>query len=375
MVIAVNRSLPPKGFYDDAGDFISPYITELALQFPHHQFLYIFETDIDNSVLTAPNISAVSFGRAVNSSLLLQYRLSYTLPAVLKKHKVDIFLATGGLCAFRTSIPQCLVVTAMDFMYRPKQYSGTWLKWYKTNTQKSLVKATAVITAANLFVKPLEQIAGENKFSYTVIRYGVQNIYTPADWQQKELVKEQSSGGAEYFLYSGPISTHFTLTALLKAFSFFKKRQKSNMQLIIASAHKAADRDLVNSLSSYKYRNDVKLLETVADTELARLTASCYALIIPAAAEGISTISLAQAMQSNVPLIVGGTTLNKEICGDAAAYFIPGDFNDMADKMMWLFKDENQRDNLINKAREQAALFDIKTEAAALWEIITGCRR
>jgi glycosyltransferase involved in cell wall biosynthesis len=40
--------------------------------------------------------------------------------------------------------------------------------------------------------------------------------------------------GNEYFIYSGEIGTHKNLLNLLKAFSAFKKRQKSNMQLLIA---------------------------------------------------------------------------------------------------------------------------------------------
>ena len=54
------------------------------------------------------------------------------------------------------------------------------------------------------------------------------------DWEEKELIKEKYADGKAYFLFSGDINQRSNLINLLKAFSFFKKRQKSNMLLLIA---------------------------------------------------------------------------------------------------------------------------------------------
>jgi glycosyltransferase involved in cell wall biosynthesis len=193
-------------------------------------------------------------------------------------------------------------------------------------------------------------------------------IFRPVEWQQKEAIKEQYSSGKEYFLYSGNISSNQNLINLLKAFSFFKKRQKSNMQLVLAGTG-ICEEALSKSLTLYKYKTDVQLLEQTNIEILAGITAAAYAVVNPSFDEGFST-SAVEAMQSGVPLIAADTPALQEICGDGAVYINPADFNDMADKMMLLFKDEDKRNELIAKGLEQGKTFSREKSTTQLWQAI-----
>ena len=109
------------------------------------------------------------------------------------------------------------------------------------------------------------------------------------------------------------------------------------MQLIIASKNAAADHAFIKSLASFKYRNEVKVLDNLPGETLAEITGAAYALVYPCVYKGI-TAPLTQAIQSGVPSITANAAVAKEIGGGAAVYLNNGDFNDIADKMMLLFR-------------------------------------
>ena len=193
--------------------------------------------------------------------------------------------------------------------------------------------------------------------------------YQPADQEVKEKIKEQYTEGKEYFLFSGAVHPRNNLMNLLKAFSFFKKRQKSNMQLVIVSPVILPDDVFMKSLRLYKYRREVKVLTGLPEDELQKLFAAAYAYVRPAIVENNFTAIL-NAMQCGVPAICGNSKVAMETCGDAALYSNPDNFEDIAEKMMLLFKDENKRNGLIQKGLLQSAKYNSGEMMAQLWKII-----
>lgn len=369
MVIAVYINSSPTDFFEK--DFIPDIFLRLAKQYPQHQFIFIADKNFAEKFIPSKNIIVVLAGAEIKKPLLLQYQLNYKIPAILRKHKADVFISTGGYCSLRTKVPQCIIINDLSFLKQASFYSNSWLRFYKSNTVKFLNKATTIIATSQCLKNEIVQqykIAGEK---IGVAYYSNEN-FKPLSEQQKETVKQTYTGGLEYFLYSGPIHPLQGLTVLLKAFSFFKKRQKSNMQLIIASKNAAADNAFIKSLASFKYRNEVKVLDNLPDETLAAITGAAYALVYPSIYKGI-TAPLTQAMQSDVPSITANAAVAKEIGGGAAVYLNNGDFNDIADKMMLLFKNEDKRNELVTEGRQQAVLHNWNKTDDTIWEAILKC--
>jgi glycosyltransferase involved in cell wall biosynthesis len=371
MIIAINTSFTTGDCLNHVDDFIFENFSRLATQYPQHQFIYIFDKIIDAKYLTSKNITPVAAGRQTNNTLVLQYRLNYKIPAILRKYKADVFVSGGGYCSLRSKIPQCIVVNDLSFLQHPDFFTNSFLRFYKKNTAKFLSKAKVIVTTSQ-FLK--HEIIDQYKIKSDKIEiayYGINQNFKPVSWQQKDNTKEIYTEGVEYFLYSGTINTQKNLMALLKAFSFFKKRQKSNMHLVLASTN-AADKILIASLATFKYRNDVKVLHNLPNETLAKITAAAYALIYPALYEGFA-VSITEAMQADVPVITSRLSAMPEICGDAALYMAPNDFNDIADKMMLLFKDESKRNLFIIKGRQQANLYNWDKSADLIWKAVIKC--
>jgi glycosyltransferase involved in cell wall biosynthesis len=156
---------------------------------------------------------------------------------------------------------------------------------------------------------------------------------------------------------------------LLKAFSVFKKRQKSNLKLVLAGRLGWKYDSFVEGLKTYKFRDDVVLLDYVDETELAKLVGSAYALVYPSLLEGFG-VPVLEAMRSGIAVITSSNSSMQEIAGAAAQYADPDDFEDIADKMMLLYKDEDLRNQLIEKGKDIPALFSWDRTAELLWKSI-----
>jgi len=125
--------------------------------------------------------------------------------------------------------------------------------------------------------------------------------------------------------------------------------------------------EIIKSLETYKYRDDVVLLNYLEESELVKITASAYAVVYPSLFEGFG-VPVLEAMQCEVPVITSTTSAMQEIAGDAALYADAENYNDLAEKMMRLYKDESLRSELIQKGKNIARLYSWDRTAGLLWE-------
>lgn len=362
MTIAVNAVAP--SFKPAASSFLPTVFYKLAAAHPEHRFLLIgFQATTGKK---PENCISLESGKTIKSPLLFSYWLNYQLPALLKKNKAAL-LISHNCCSLRLKLPQLLFIDELAFLQYPELYKNSWLNFYKKKTAEFLHKAAHTVVASAFLQKEIAEHYSIAAAKTSTVHAAASEIFKPAaHWNEKELMKEKLAGGKEYFLFTGAICTQHNLINLLKAFSFFKQRQKSNMMLVLASTA-AAETVFLKSLASYKYRKDVIVAETISEHDLAEITAAAYAMVNPVLYDAAGTEVL-QALQCGTPVVVSGTAAMPELCGEAAAYCNAADFNDIAAKMMLLFTNEDRRNLLIAKGRDHIHRFDIERSAKQLWQ-------
>ncbi|OLY94085.1 hypothetical protein BUE76_20965 [Cnuella takakiae] len=168
-----------------------------------------------------------------------------------------------------------------------------------------------------------------------------------------QLVKDRFTAGAEYFLYQGALSQKAELINLLKAFSRFKRRQKSGWKLVLVPGKPEPLKDLEDLLATYKYREDVVLVAAPAPEVVESLFAAAWCFVYPSL-PGYTPNPLLQALAWQLPLIA--TNACKEWVGAAGLYFEPGDEVALADHLMYIYKDEG----LHQRLREAALAEQVK---------------
>jgi glycosyltransferase involved in cell wall biosynthesis len=369
MKIVINARSLAKAEMPDGGYFAYECFKRIAALNSKDEFVFICDKPFAKEFIAQKNITLLIIKTEIKTPIAWRFWHNYKLPALLKKYNADVLVNMNGICSLRTKIPQCLVVRDLTFLHYPEFVSKNHLGIYKKTTPLSLSKAKKIVTISQSAKDDLIKKYKIEEEKISVINSGINEIFKPIDWKEKELVKEKYSEGKEFFLYSGVVNKINNIMALLKAFSFFKKRQKSNMQLLIASNTSSQFFEIVESLKTYKYKSDVKMLENLPAEELVKITASAYSFVSPSLFEN-SGGSLLQAMKCNIPVIASDINIFHETCADAALYADRNNFENIAEKMMLIFKDEKKRDELIENGKHQAQLFNWDKTADLLWKAI-----
>ena len=184
-----------------------------------------------------------------------------------------------------------------------------------------------------------------------MVRSAADDWVAPLSWTEKESVKVKIAAGKEYFVLLVD-EWHPKLLEALKAFSLFKKRQQTNMQLVFASRELVVDPVFLGKLESFKYRSDVHVCRKLDDEGLAQLIGAAYGLIHSFASDE-SGHAILNAFKSQVPVIAAEDPASKELAADAAIYANGQDIELLAAHMMLLYKDEQLRKQMIEKGDER----------------------
>lgn len=372
MVIAVNARFLLKEYLEGYGNFISETFSRLAHKHPEHQFIFIFDRPYPPEFIFSNNVIPEVAGPETRHPLLWWWWFNYRIPKILKKYKADVFVSADGFCSLTTKVPQLLVIHDLAFVHYPKFVKGSHLWFYKRYTPAFLKMAKCVATVSEFSKQDIlkcYKIAGEK---ISVVYNGVNENFQPIGFEEREKVKEKFADGNEYFLCTGAIHPRKNLINLIKAFSFFKKRQKSGMQLLIAGRPGWKNEDFFEALRLFKYRNDVKMLGYLETDELVKVTAGAYTMVYPSLFEGFGIPPL-EAMRSGVPVLTSKVSAIPEICSDAALYFDPNNPADISQKMMLIYKDEEMRKTMIEKGEEHVKQYNWDKTSDNLWRMIEEC--
>jgi len=197
-------------------------------------------------------------------------------------------------------------------------------------------------------------------FGFTEVFPGVHVVHpapeeaaTPLSMEGREKVKQQLAEGKEYFYTDINGVKPAEVINLLKAFSLFKKRQLSNMKLVLAGA------GTIDKLDSYKYREDICLFPKGTEG----LMEAAYA-VIQTPYRSDPGIALLSAWRARTPVIMvaNGTKWDPE-----TVLRVPADnVGDLAEALKSLYKNEGIRNELIEKGASRVAGLSIRESAAAI---------
>ena len=326
----------------------------------------------------------------------LGWRLWYDrlIPRLAGKHKVDWIMLTGGVAAAARrisgstraasgvgradsgttradsgagrTIPQCLW---MPEKANPAEGKG-YLPLYASRLRESLSRVSLLFCFSEADRSWLEgQVQGIGPAKFEVVSAWPSEVAAPLSTAEKEVVKQQYAAGKEYFLADVTPSDEDNITQLLKSFSLFKKRQLSNLQLILTGRKPLPESKLSQRLETYKYRQDIHWCEP-ADAEK-QLTGAAYALLFPFERKTLG-VPVLNAWKAEVPVIIEKNSGFREMAGEGVLVADKGDPASLAGHLMAVYKDEELRKDLIGKGRSRVAVYN---EQETLAEIAAALSR
>ncbi|CAN5266157.1 hypothetical protein BH09BAC2_BH09BAC2_01270 [soil metagenome] len=327
MVIAVNTA-----------DFLYPQNTDpllfsfwqnMAANHPKHQFIFVSFVALGQQ---SHNVKSVVVKSVSSSSFLSWFTYKQSLKYLLKKNKVDIFITAYP---FQSSANTVWLLPSPVVFYLSEWSSKMVNQFYKKHADRFQKKADAVITGA---IDSTDCFKFNNK---TDNIFGL-NLNAPQTLE-RETIKEKFADGNEYFLFFAGGTNLEPLVTYFKAFSFFKKRQKSSMKLILLADNVQIKMDIERQMQSYKYKSEVKINHI--NTDVFEMIQGAYAVVMSPFFNSFIDISSLSFM-AQVPLLAPEKYSIGAPFADKILRFNETNKNDIAEKMMLIFKDEKLRKDL-----------------------------
>lgn len=337
----------------EAGSYAEA-LYQLLLQLLIEQDFIITEADeikqIQETGFHSANTAIVLHTEEKTPSFLARFKLQNTIRKKGFTHLVqvtDAKLITAGLPQFIfTNHPESITAKA---------------------SQNSVVVVCSQVSKQDAIMKQPEILAKHIQ----VIPVAADNSFHSSSWSNQQALKMQHTQGREYFLTSAKGKTLPVFTELLKAFSTFKKWQHSSMKLVVTGRLSFVEtEEWKEKISTYKFRDDVILLDKMSNTNIVDVIAGAYVFIhIPALDNDL--IPLLQATQCEVPSISFKTGSIEEYFDESAIIIEPNNYDQLAEKMILLYKDEALRSRLIAKGKEVSQRYSKENTFAALSGVLS----
>ncbi len=372
MRIAVNTRLLLKGKLEGIGWFTYQTLEKIVRNHPEHEFFFFFDRPYDPQFIFAPNVTPVVVHPQARHPILFYIWFEWRIPYMLRKYKIDLFLSPDSYMSIGTNVPTCLVIHDLAFEHYPEHFVLAHRMYWRHFSPLFAKKATRIATVSTFSKNDISARYGIDPSKIDIVYNGAHDEYKPLDIATREAVKKQYANGCEYFVFAGALHPRKNIVNLLKAFVIFKKRQRTNMKLVIVGRLAWKYEEVERMKTEMEFKEDVMWVGYMNVDELSKVMGGAYALVYASLFEGFG-IPILEAMQCGVPAIVSNTSSMPEVAGDAALLVDPTNADDIADKMHLIYKDEALRKKLIDNAREQIKKFDWRISAENLWKSMMKC--
>ncbi len=313
-----------------------------------------------------PNSSAMPFVQEGFASYTLWQQFS--LPASLRRHHIDLFLAPYNVAPFylHRSIDLILVLhdTILLKGFRKPDFRGRFMDLYRrVQIPPSVARARCVLTVS-------EHSRAEILRAFPRAHVRVIPCTIPASWFSAPAL-EARAGNVLMVTSSAP---HKNALGGLKGYAEYALRAGRNarpLKIVGLSQQEPLYRE---TLASYGVAQLVTFLPFLSDQALLKAYQDAGALLFPSFAEGFGIPAL-EAMATGTPVIAARAASLPEVGGDAGDYFDPNDPDSIADALEGVLYDRAHSLEMSRKGLQRSLAYHpdlVKQQVISFWEEVAG---
>ncbi len=365
--IAVNTRLLLKDKLEGIGWFSYEILKRVVQNHPEHQFLFIFDRPYDSDFVFADNVEAIVVGPQARHPFLYLIWFEFSIPRILKKHKVDLFLSPDSYLSLRTSIPSVTVIHDLNFEYYPKDLLFFARLYNKTMFPRFARKAKRVVSVSEYSKEDIHKLYGIPKEQIDVVYNAVNERFKALDSTEIVEARKEYSDGMPYFVYVGALNPRKNLVNLLKAFDKLCETEGPNAKMIVVGNKMYRTQAIDDTYKNMKFKEQVIFLGHLKTEDLNRIYGAALALAYVSYFEGFG-IPIVEAFRSHCPVITSNVTSMPEVAGDAALLVDPFSVDEISSALSRILNEDDLRKQLIEKGCQQVKKFSWDLSAEKMWE-------
>ena len=369
MRIAVNTRLLIKNKLEGIGYFIYENLKHITRNHSEHEFYFLFDRDYDEDFIFSDNITPIVLSPQARHPFLFLIWFEYSIPSVLKKLKIDLFLSPDGYLPLSSKIPSIAIIHDLNFEHHPEDFPYLIRKYYRYFFPLFARKASRIATVSEYSKNDIAKKYQINRDKIDVVYCGARSIFQPLDPPARKKVKDAFTNGKDYFIYVGSIQARKNIPVLIKAFELYKERTVSDDILLIVGALKWDSKELKNAYKNSACKNDIHFTGRLENEDLAKFMASAKALTLISKLEGFG-IPIIEAYFCDVTVITSNVSSMPEIAGNGALLVDPKSIESVANAMILIDKDKKLKNELIKNAQIQRQNFSWEKTANLLWQSV-----
>lgn len=371
MRIAVNTRLLLPGRMDGIGWFAYETMRRIVKAHPEHDFYFLFDRKPDPQYFFAPNVHPLVLCPQARHPILWYLFFDWSVPYILRRYKIDLFVSPDGWMSLRTKVPTLTVIHDLNFEHATDYLRPSHQRYMTYFFPRFARRADRIATVSQYSKEDIATTYNINKDKIDVVYDGSHSNYHPIETSQQEAIRAQYTEGNPYFIFVGTISKRKNLTNTLLAFDKLKEsRPDRREKLVVVGSRFWWQDELKEAYDNMKHQSDVVFIGWTSAEELSLLLGSSIGLVYCSFFEGFG-IPILEAFHAEVPVVTSNNTSIPEVAGDAALLVDPYDVDQICHAMQQIADDKALADTLVERGRKQRTLFSWDRTATLLWDSIT----
>jgi len=367
--IAINTRLLIKNKLEGIGTFTHEVLERMVKGHPEVDFYFIFDREYSEVFIYSDNVIPIVIGPKSRTPISWYMWFEYSIPLVLKKYNIDLFISPDGYLPLRGKTASISIIHDINFHHFPKFIPIHHRFYLRHFFPKFAEKATRIFTISNYSKKDISDSYKIPLSKIDVEYNGVDDFFEPIDKELIEKTKEKYTNNEEYFLILGALNPRKNIENQLIAFDRFKAKTNSSTKLLVVGKKMWWPKKSKDTLASLSYKEDIIFTDHLQKSEIKNIYASAKALLFASYFEGFG-IPIIEAMKSACPVITSNCTAMPEVAGGAAILVNPHKVDEICDAMIKLNSDSQLGRKLIAQGLVQAQQFRWDTTGIALWKSV-----
>lgn len=254
-----------------------------------------------------------------------------------------------------------VTIHGLEYEYYPKNYDKKQRAYLKLTTRYSANYARNIITVSEKTKNDLIDL-------YKINPKNIEVVYHGLDKYPKKVV---TPGRYKYILYIGRIELKKNLINLVKSFEVLKEKYNINHKLILIGPKGFGSEMILEYIAKSRRKDEIFYSGYLNVAEKNEVLSRASVLVLPSWYEGFG-LPIIEAMSYGIPIACSNSGAMPEIADEAAIYFDPADYLEIAQQIASIIKNEVLSDKLRKFGRQRAKNFHWEKSAQKTLSIITA---